>query len=409
MSVINRYIDIDSTYRDRNTYPEVGDFVLETNKTSGTSAFTAVDPVALSFPYDTGLTAVNGSVTTIFGYTFLTTQLGAGARNTANFYVGSYIQFPYFNVARYFLIVAYNNTTKVIYAVNWNLTSVEPAFVAPNVNTDYMIFFQLPVNLNPSAALGAYNDTTGISTSASQIKLGALASSVTDVYKGMYLFLPPTLTSIFPYILTDPQYAYQWALITAYNGTTKVATIRKQFLVTPPAGTRYSICPFSYDNCRSLQYFGTETFNNARCVSISLTNLTIPAFLPLTNIRGGYITDYPYVYVAVYSEKGITYQQPIISASPATKETLFKCALTNTQPTKYYNLGSVISSQNVSFRMNDSLRFKILLPNGEPVTFSPSLYTLLTGSFTFFSSLPFPVSPDPETQVQGTFNVTFSQ
>lgn len=410
MSVINRYLDIDSSYRDRRTYPEVGDFVIEMNSTrSGNNAFSAIDPVALSFPYDTGLFGAAGSIVTVFGYTFLVVQLGAGARNTANFYVGSYLQMPYFNVTRYFLVVAYDRTTKVTWCINWDLTSVEPAFVAPPISADYLIYFQLPVNLNPALPLGAYNDTTAVSVSTTQVRLGAVASTKNDAYKGMYLFLPPTLTTVFPYIGNDPQYAYQWPLITAYNGVTKIATLRTPTLVVPPAGTRYSIVPFSYDNCRSLQFVGTETFSNPRCVNLSLTNLTVPAFLPLANSGGGYITDYPYVWVAVYAEKGITYQQPIISASPASKTALFKCALTNTQPTKYYNLGSVISSQSISFRINDTLRFQIILPNSERVTFSPSLFTFLTGNFTFFSNLNFPVPPDMETQVQATFNITFAQ
>ena len=410
---VNKYIDIDSTYRDRREYPEIGDFVMEVNsaKQNGNNAFNAIDPVALSFPYDTGQLGAASAIVTLFGINFLQIQLGAAARNQINFYVGSYINFPYLaspDNNNFFLIVNYDNTTKICYCLNWNLTSVSGAFPPPAIGSDYLIYFQLANNFSPSLPLGNYVDTTGVSASTTQITLGPLASSVNDIYKGMYLFLPPTTTSIFPYILNNPQYSYQWYLITAYNGATKVATLRAPTLAIPPLGTRYMILPFSYDNYRSLQYYGTEIFNNPRCVNISLTNLTIPAFLPLSNSGGGYITNYPFVWVSLYSEKGITYQQPIISAAPATREALFKCCLTNTQPTRYFNLGPVISSQSVSFRINDTLRFKLLLPNGEAVKFNPSIYTFITGSFTYFTSLPFPLPPDPETQVQATFNITFT-
>ena len=49
-------IDIDSSFRDRISYPDCGNFVIPINTSFSNSnnPFTARDPVLLGFPYDTG-------------------------------------------------------------------------------------------------------------------------------------------------------------------------------------------------------------------------------------------------------------------------------------------------------------------------------------------------------------------
>jgi hypothetical protein len=413
MSNFNKYIDIDSSYRDRLQY-EVGDFVLEMNNTTnaGSDALTAVNPVSLSFPYDTGL-VVNSSLQTITSgsltINYWQIQLGAGARNTVNFYSGNYIWFPYWaGSSDFYLIVGYDNTTQICSVVGWNLVTPVP-LVPPGAGEAYLIFQQLPYNFASPA--GVFWDTLQASPSTSQIHLGPLASNKDDAYKGMYLFIPPYgvgATTIFPYLYQNPLFAYQWSAISSYNGTTKIATLRKPVITIPPVGTRYLLTWFSYDSFRSLNYVGTEVFNQPRCANISLISLQVPAFVPLTNSGGGYISDYPYVWVEIYAERGITYSQPIVSASPYSKNALFKCSLIGTQPTKYLQLSSTIGSQTVAFRPNDSLRFRILLPNGEPIKFSPQLLVFFRGNFTYFPGLNFPCAVDQQVQTQACINVSFS-
>jgi hypothetical protein len=281
--------------------------------------------------------------------------------------------------------------------------------VPPAAGEAYLIFQQLPYNFASPA--GVFWDTLQASPSVSQIQLGPLASNKNDAYKGMYIFVPPYgvgATTIFPYLFTDPLFAYQWSAISSYNGTTKVATLRKPLIAIPPVGTNYLLTWFSYDSFRSLNYVGTEVFNQPRCANISLISLQVPAFVPLSNSGGGYISDYPYVWVCLYAEKNLSYSQPIVSASPYSKEALFKCSLIGTQPTKYLQLSSTIGSQTVAFRPNDSLRLKIILPSGEFVKFQPYLLTFFKGSFTYFPGLNFPCEVDQTVQVQATFNISFS-
>lgn len=389
---VTRYIDIDSSFRDRLSYPDVGSFTVPVNSTQFTStAFNSVDPVILSFPYDVG--ALTAIALNAFGGIDIT--LGAGSSNIANFYVGSFIQINNY----YSMILIYNSTTKVASTI-----TPYPGPLPP-IGTYYTIRFELPTQLNG----GVYSDTTLVNApSTKQVILGAAASSTDNYYVGQYLFLLPSVP-IFPWFKDNILYAYQWSIITSYNGTTKTATLLTPFITTPLLGTRYEILRFSYDNFNPARYLGTDIFSNPMCADISLTCLTIPAYLPLNTINAGYITDYPYIYVSLYSEKGITYNQPLISNNPNSNKVLFKCIIPTTQQTEFLQLGSVIGSVRVAFRENDTLRVEILLPNGQPIKFNTGLGVLLTGgSFTYFDGLSFPCPPNPKTQIQITFSITKS-
>jgi hypothetical protein len=58
-----RYLEIDSTYRDRNRFPNPSDFEVSISQTGARNKFTALDPVSLSSP----LLEIDGNFTTSFG------------------------------------------------------------------------------------------------------------------------------------------------------------------------------------------------------------------------------------------------------------------------------------------------------------------------------------------------------
>ena len=60
---MKRYIHIDSAYRDRLTYPNIGDFVVETNAYTLNGPATAKDPILSAFPYESNQLQ-GGSTTT---------------------------------------------------------------------------------------------------------------------------------------------------------------------------------------------------------------------------------------------------------------------------------------------------------------------------------------------------------
>ena len=368
---VTRYIDIDSTFRDRITYPKVGDFVIPVNSVVKNSPLTAFDPILLSFPYETD--ALSG------GSTLTQIALSVLSSNIVNYYVGSVI-----NIGSEFReIISYDNTTQI--------AAVFPAFpIGYPALTPYYIRKQFPVPFNN----GAYQDVLTVATpTTTTVQLGAFASPVNNYYINKYIFFP------------DPNPVnFVWRRITTYNGVTKIATLEKALPTAGPfafpigAATPYQILDFSYDNCRPLVYNGTEIFNNELCEKVRLINLIVPN----AKVKGGYggtLQSYPYLYVSIYSEKGQTWNSPLESNNPVARKALFKVPVTFLANTTWLTLQGSFMTHNISFRENDTLHMTIYLPTGDILDFYPN------NQYTYFESYKFPVVPDPGNQVQAVFEV----
>jgi hypothetical protein len=362
---VTRYIDIDSTFRDRITYPKVGDFVIPVNGAVRNSPLTAFDPVLLAFPYETD--ALSG------GSTLTQIALSVLSSNIVNFYVGSVI-----NIGSEFReVIAYDNTTQI--------ATVAPAFpVAYPALTPYYIRKQFPVPF----INGAYQDVlTAATPTTTSVILGASASPVDGYYTNKFIFIP-----------NPNPINFIWRRITSYNGVTKVATLEKALIAILPIGTPYQILDFSYDNARPLVYNGTEIFNNELCEKVRLINLIVPN----TKVRGGYggtLQSYPFLYVSIYSEKGQTWNSPIESNNPTARKSLFKVPVTFLANTTWLTLQGSFMTHNISFRENDTLHISIYLPTGDILDFYPN------NQYTYFESYRFPVVPDPGNQVQAVFEI----
>ena len=355
-----RYLDINSSYRNRLTYPSVSDFVVQINSSNVSSSSNAQQPVLLAFPFETNLLQGGSTITQIV--------LSTNASNIPNFYRGKWIEINGY----YRKVISYDGTLKIA-------TVSIPFPVAYPVLTTYTIRFELP---------SIRDFTSAISPALDKIVLNAGASSVKDYYVDLWIFVPGIL----------PPSSYQWYRITKYDGTTKVATVAGNFNSLIPAGTVFEIMNYSYDNVKSLKYFGTEVgTGQPKCSNVSLVNLIVPNF-PVLNGYGGTLQNYPFLYFCIYSEKGITYNNPIVSNEPASGKALFKVPVTYLQNNTFLSLGYSGMSQNVSFRVNDDLRIQILLPTGEPLEFD-------TGNPSFFPP-NFPIPSNPFTQLQAVIEVS---
>ena len=361
--VVKKFIDINSTYRDRLTYPSVGDFVIPTNGTPApNNPLNAIDPIINSFPYEASLT--NGLSTT--------TQIALNvlASPISNFYLNSYLEIN----GEFSLITSYNASTQ--------FTTIDPAFsIAPVAITPYTIRFEKPI---------LYGLTSASSVDTFTVYLPVGSSTINGFYVNNYVFLqglaPPT--------------TYQYYRIKNYDGATLKATIQGTTDAIVLIGTIVQILRYSSDNVKSLKFFGTEVFNNPTCISISLVNLIVPN-LPIIGSYGGTIQNYSHLYVALYSEKGITYNNPIINNSPAADRSLFKVPITFLQGISFLTLGYTGMIQTVSFRPNDTLHLSIFLPNGDILNFSS------TNPFTYFDGYIFPIPSNPLSQIQAVFEINF--
>ena len=355
-----RYIDINSSYRNRLSYPSISNFVVQINTNNVSTSSNAQEPVLLAFPFETNL--LQG------GSTFTQVVLSVNASSVSNFYRGKWLE-----INGYFRkVISYDGTLKIA-------TVDIPFPVAYPALTIYTVRFELPSMRDFTGAISPAND---------KIVLNATASSENDYYVNQWIFIPGS----------SPPTSYQWYRIIAYNGTTKVATIAGNFNTLIPAGTVFEIMNYSYDNVKTLKYFGTEVgTGQPKCSNLSLVNLIVPNF-PVLNGYGGTLQNYPFLYVAIYSEKGITYNNPLVSNEPASDKALFKVPVTYLQNNTFLTLGYSGMTQNVSFKVNDDLRIQILLPTGEPLEFD-------IGNPSFFP-INFPIPSNPFTQLQIVLDVS---
>jgi len=97
--------------------------------------------------------------------------------------------------------------------------------------------------------------------------------------------------------------------------------------------------------------------------------------------------------------------------SPVSDRALFVVPIspnTDINSTKFVTLNGGITSQTVYFKHNDSFRFEMYLPDGQPIKFDPAYFNFKTGIFTYFLGLGFPIPSDPKTNVHATIRISFN-
>src|SRR5579872_1700537 len=103
---VKKYIDLDSTYRNRVQYPLQSDFIVNFNKSGRIlSLNNSTDPVSLATPFLTGTTQASPNTTIVV--------LQTGASNINNFYINDYIgvNFPGNITNQYRQVISYTGAT----------------------------------------------------------------------------------------------------------------------------------------------------------------------------------------------------------------------------------------------------------------------------------------------------------
>ncbi len=376
-----RYIDMNSGYRNRNTYPKICDFVIELNSSYKNTAETSLDPIVLAFPYEMNLCS-GGSTTTQIAMSVTSSTI-------VNFYRNSYLQIG-LEIRK---IIAYDNTTQIV-------TVDLPFSVAPPALTLYTIRKERPIEITP----GVYDALTVNASPVNQIDMSGLPLTITGTngerLRNLYVYVQNAVAS--------PSYfeRIRWGRLEpilvggVWTGYCRVYT-NNQVFPALPAGTDFQLMRFSYNNVRPLIYFGTEVgTNNPIKVNVRLCSLIMPNRNVL-NGYGGTLQNYPHLYVAIYSEKGTTWNNPIIGNSPGSERSLFKCPITYLNDNTFLSLISSDMMQEIMFKPNDTLHLSIFLPNGEILDFERDPKDEIY-------SYGFPIESDQLTQIQAVFEVSMS-
>jgi hypothetical protein len=368
-----KYLELDSSFRNRNQYPNPSDFVVPFQISgSYNNCIDAFDPVCNSSPFEQNIGATLTSATTV-------TLLPLISSSTDNFYVQQYIGLINTTVSphtiQYSKISSYigNARTVVIYGTfsiplgvySYVIRKQLPADIPYNTNTETSPV--IPMN-----AIIAFTPTT--------VQLQPTSLLFPDAYKGMSIRLLNLTTSP----LTD-----EYRTILSYDDTTQIVTVNRPFTNVFTNAHYYEILPFSRDNVKPLQYQGSAN-QQAVCYSVRLVNIAIPFIVrsftdangtefderaTINVANGGTIDQYPYFYVCLSSDIHKDNMQSIISNNPNTSNAVFRIPVSSGDtpgPKKIMSQTSFTRCDMcpiIKFLPNDTFRLTVLLPNGEVLSF----------------------------------------
>ena len=388
-----KYLELDSTYRNRNQYPNPSDFVVP-YQISGSynDSVQAFDPVCLSSPLESGAGATLVTASTVQLIPLVSSSVD-------NFYINSYLGLvntaviP--NQIQYSKITSYKGSTRT--------ATVAGAYtLAPGVYS-YVIRRQLPAD-TPSTTL---TSTTGVLTrnlvvafTTSVVTLQPTSSTEPNAYYGMMLRLFGTSGE-------------EYRKITEYDEKTNEVKVSPPFTTTFTAADYYEVLPFSYDNMRPLKYQGTTNMNQPVCYTIRLVHISIPFVVRsytdnsfteyderavLDVASGGTIDQYPFFYVCLYSDIHKDNIQSLISNNPSSTNAVFRVPVSSGDtpgPKKIMSQTTFTRCDMfpvIKFLPNDTFHMTVLLPNGEPLSFRQK-------------DNPTPLEPNPKLQISAVFEL----
>ena len=207
--------------------------------------------------------------------------------------------------------------------------------------------------------------------------------------------IPNSLVGSFVRI-TEPgsQNQAQIREIVEYKGSpTFEATLGSVLPATPSIGDTYEILNFSKDGFVPLNYSGTQVSQEV-CYELQLVNL----ILPNIGVKyGGVVASYPYLYVDFqnYTTSSGGTTNIIYSNNPNSSRRLFRIPVTDISTpslNSFLTLDKCYMAQMVRITPGSSFKFGVYLPDGRPLEFSIP------------DPAP-PVIPDPELQVSALFSL----
>ena len=333
-----KYMDINSSYRNRNKYPNPCDFVIPYRGSQDySSEYFFNDPILTSTPYSNA-TTITPPLTTQVGSTPVNIILDSRETSISNYYIFSFLEIN----NEYHKIIQYNGSTLT--------ATVDTPFITPVIGVNYTVRETIPT-LTTNITV----NNTNFLNCVDKINLLTALSNI-GTYDNLYFrFLNGILTNTY-YKIVD------------YNSSTSVATIQPNINQTKFIGggtDLIEISQYTEDNAKNL-FYRTLGPPNVRYYELSLQYITLPN-LVVDGLRGGLLDNYPFIYVHIYNDGfqqslNVMYSNNLNSGQAIFKVPIDKYLYNN--PTSFYTLKPITQNQIIAFNPVQDLRFKITLPSG---------------------------------------------
>ncbi len=447
------YLDIYSAYRNRNIWPNPGEFDVLVSISGRKSAMTADDPVALASPPVAwtaslfnatvlGANNIQGTITNIgvdnaTSNRIITFTSAAGALQQANDYYRGATWRSITDPTQYAKVTSYkylgNDRGQVILdnavIVNGDTFDIldptdltdpsNPFFFVPigtNEASAYIGYLLYNETLNQFRIINSYDNTTGLLTVTVPV-VGWLHTHNYSIRKQ-----PPVLVSVAAAGSTNNEVVFGagaatvdniyngWFVrlpktlydnnitppqgehrrIIAYNGGTLTATVSPAFAATT-TGFIVELLQFSNDNMYPFPFRATLQ-QEIPTYSIRLNRLILPN--KILKVHGGGKTAFHnYVYVELASIDNPN-NNIIFSNNPNAVRALFTASITNIDDidNDYIVMDGDDMTQTIRFRIDTNFKFRVSMPNGQ--TFE----TTLSDNFS-------PLEPNPKLQIRALFQL----
>lgn len=377
---VYKYLDIDSTYRNRIDYPDPNNFIIRNSSSSNVSPnnLVAFNLPVYSFPisqlYPSGvytpLSLQAGGVTSVTLNTRETTSI-------PNFYAGYFFEAidqtnaappvaNYSNV-EYTTISSYNNTTQVATFTS-GLTGGGAV-----ANSNYVIRKNKPLFVGLVSTIDATNTIVTLTKPA-----GGYGSVPNDENSFYYLRVRKSATVSLNNIIVQ-----------CTLGQPPITP--NQIILSSPlvlnVGDSIEIIGPGQNIITSLRYAsgGSQSIQGGD-YELELLWLSVPNQV-LDVGYGGTLDRYPYIYCSLYTGITNTTQQVLYSNNPNTSKVVFKVPVNEYfGDTSFITLKDSKAKQTIYFDPSQDLFFELTLPDGTVISFNE------------FDNMP-PYPPNPFLQI----------
>jgi hypothetical protein len=340
-----KYLDIDSTYRNRNLYPNSNNFIIPVNYPGRTSnSNSSIDPVSIGVPYTGSELPVGSNITRTS--TINTVQLDSHEPLIDNYYINEILQLSQFP-SLFFTITNYDGTLQI--------ATVSPDF--PSNPTTGQVYFTRGAQPFFQGSV----DTSTVTATTSTFALDSTASTVANLYQNSYIYFTSGLNSGIS------------VRISSYDGLTRTVTLVSPLPNIPSNGDTLDLNSFTRDNASTLIYAGNLSNNTqSNYYEIELLWLSVPNQI-IGNGYGGRLDAYPYIYLELYNAGNQLANQVMYSNNPNSVNALFKVPVNQYFGDTYFiTLKDCKQKQTVQFHPDQDLLFNLKLPSGEIIEFETS-------------------------------------